>query len=47
LLYGIKPLDALTFVSVTLLLLLVALISSFAPAYRAARTDPMTTLRAQ
>jgi predicted permease len=47
LLYGVKPLDALTFICVALLLLLVALISSFAPAYRAAQTDPMTTLRAQ
>jgi predicted permease len=47
LLYGVKPLDALTFASVALLLLGVALVSSYAPAYRAARTDPMTTLREQ
>jgi predicted permease len=47
LLYGVKPLDTLTFASVALLLLLVALASSFAPAYRAARTDPMSTLREQ
>jgi predicted permease len=47
LLYGVKPLDILTFVSVASLLLLVALLSSFAPAWRAARTDPMTTLREQ
>jgi putative ABC transport system permease protein len=47
LLYDVKPLDALTFVSVALLLFLVALLSSFTPAWRAARTDPMTTLREQ
>jgi predicted permease len=47
LLYGVKPLDAFTFFTVGLLFLLVALLSSFAPAYRAARTDPMTILRSE
>ncbi len=47
LLYGVKPFDALTFGAVSLVLLLVALIASVAPAYRAAQTDPMQILRNQ
>jgi putative ABC transport system permease protein len=47
LLYGVHPLDPLTFAAVSLLLLLVALVASVAPAYRAAQADPMTTLRNQ
>jgi ABC-type antimicrobial peptide transport system permease subunit len=47
LLYGVKPFDALTFGAMSLLLLAVAFVASVAPAYRAAETDPMTTLRAQ
>jgi predicted permease len=47
LLYGVKPFDALTFGAMSLLLLVVALVASVAPAYRAAQTDPMTTLRTQ
>ena len=47
LLYGVKPFDALTFCGMSLVLLGVALVASVAPAYRAARTDPMTTLRTQ
>ncbi len=46
-LYGIKPFDPLTFVTVTLVLLLVSLVASSAPALRAARLDPMRTLREQ
>ena len=46
-LYGVKPLDAVTFCGMSLVLLAVALMASAAPAYRAARTDPMTTLRTQ
>ena len=44
-LYNIQPLDATTFAGVTALLLLVSLIASSVPAYRAARFDPMKTLR--
>lgn len=47
LLYGVKPLDMLTFGGMSLVLLAVSLVASIAPAYRAARTDPMTTLRTQ
>jgi predicted permease len=45
LLYGVAPIDALTFTSVALLLLSVTLVASLAPAGRAARTDPVITLR--
>jgi predicted permease len=47
LLYGVKPFDALTFWGMSLVLLAVAFLASAAPAYRAAQTDPMTTLRTQ
>jgi putative ABC transport system permease protein len=47
LLYGVKPTDALTFCAMSLVLLAVAFVASAAPAYRAAQTDPMTTLRTQ
>jgi putative ABC transport system permease protein len=47
LLYGVKPFDALTFCAMSLVLLVVAFVASAAPAYRAAQTDPMTTLRTQ
>jgi ABC-type lipoprotein release transport system permease subunit len=40
-------LQALTFVSVTAILLFVSFIASSVPAYRAARLDPMKTLRDQ
>jgi predicted permease len=46
-LYGIRPSDPVTFATVTLLLLLVSLAASTVPAYRAARLDPMETLREQ
>jgi len=47
LLYGVKPFDPLTFVVVSAVLLLVSAIASSVPAYRAARLDPMQTLRQQ
>jgi ABC-type antimicrobial peptide transport system permease subunit len=47
LLFGVQPLDSLTFVGVSAVLLLVSLIACSAPAYRAANLDPMKTLRDQ
>ena len=46
-LFTVRPLDALTFASVTAILLFVSFIASSVPAYRAARLDPMKTLRDQ
>jgi putative ABC transport system permease protein len=46
-LYGIRPSDPVTFATVTVLLLVVSLAASTVPAYRAARLDPMETLREQ
>jgi ABC-type antimicrobial peptide transport system permease subunit len=44
-LYGVAPLDPLTLVLATGLLLLVALTAAYIPAWRASRLDPMTALR--
>jgi ABC-type antimicrobial peptide transport system permease subunit len=45
LLYGVRPSDPITLVSVPLLLGAVAAIASYVPARRAARLDPSLTLR--
>jgi predicted permease len=45
LLYGVKPLDAITFVGATLALLLIAALACIIPARRAMRVAPMTALR--
>ena len=46
-LYGVGGFDPATFVGVSAVLLLVSLVASSVPAYRAARLDPMQTLREQ
>ena len=45
LLYGVTSTDAATFAGVSALLLAVATLASFIPAWRAANTDPAGTLR--
>jgi putative ABC transport system permease protein len=47
LLFGVSPLDPITYVAVTGLLGIVALGACLVPAFRAARVDPMETLRAE
>lgn len=47
LLFGVEPLDPVSFSATALLLTAVALLAGFVPAYRASRVDPMRALRAE
>jgi putative ABC transport system permease protein len=47
LLYDVKPLDAITFAGMTMVLLAVSCLASLIPAWRAAMLDPNDTLRSQ
>jgi ABC-type lipoprotein release transport system permease subunit len=47
LLYEIKPLDPGVFAAVAAMLLAVAAVACFVPAWRASRLDPMQALRTE
>jgi ABC-type antimicrobial peptide transport system permease subunit len=47
LLFGVSPLDLLTFAAASTVFVLVTLVASWIPARRSARADPVVALRAE
>jgi ABC-type antimicrobial peptide transport system permease subunit len=45
LIYGVRPTDPLTFATVAILLVVVGVLATAVPAYRATRVEPIRTLR--
>jgi putative ABC transport system permease protein len=45
--YAVKPLDPVTFVAVPIVLIITALLAVAAPAWRAARVDPVVAFRVE
>nr|MBA2271039.1 hypothetical protein [Chthoniobacterales bacterium] len=47
LLFGVSATDPITFISISAILILVAVLASYIPALRAMKVDPMVALRYQ